>query len=97
MEDCEFAKATKEEAKEPLFIFDEQDRELANSFSNETAYLGKKLTTNAGVPGRIGRPEFFAFWEKELGASSFVLNILKTGYKFPFKRVPPSSMVANNR
>ena len=82
---------------EPLFLFEAGEEGMAKQLVNQTEYVGKKLTTDQRVPGRIGRQEFFNFWKEELGASDFVLSVLKSGYSFPFKTLPPSSMARNNR
>ena len=96
MEDFVEEQGLKEE-QEPLFLYEEGDAALAKTLVNEAAYLGKRLTTDARVPGRIGREEFYDFWKNELKASPFVLDTLRRGYGFPFKQRPPASMVANNR
>ena len=85
------------EAREPLFVFEEGEEDISKTLSNETEYLGKRLSTDQRVPGRVGRPEFVSFWEHELKASPFVLQTIKNGYSFPFRQLPPSSMVKNNR
>ena len=81
----------------PLIEGDEEDLELIKALSNETSYIGKKLTTDKRVPGRINDSSFLEFWEKELKASSFILDTLKEGYRFPFRSIPPSGIVCNNR
>ena len=79
------------------FEFDETDALLANSLKNESHYVGKKLSTDKRVPGRIGEPEFYEFWRDTLRAPEFVLTTLREGYRFPFREHPPSSMDWNNR
>ena len=73
----------------PLIEGDEEDLDLINSLANEVSYVGKKLTTDKRVPGRINHPIFFSFWKNELKASDFVLNTLQNGYRFPFCKIPP--------
>jgi len=47
-------------------------------------------------PGNIHKHEFFDFWQKELEASPWVLNLLEKGYKIPFKSTPPTYEEQNN-
>ena len=81
------------------FIVDCQEEDVFSAFVsvNETAYSGKKLTTNSLVPGRLSNPKFFSFWKDELLADEFVLDTIKNGYKFPFSSAPPSSFCPNNK
>ena len=39
----------------------------------------------------------YVFWETELEASEFVLGIVRSGYRLPFIRFPPSVCMRNNR
>ena len=43
---------------------------LLKTLTNESEYLGKKLSTNVDVPGNIHKLQFREFWEKELECSS---------------------------
>ena len=81
----------------PDFQFDEEDVNLAQSLYNESRYLGKRLSTDRRVPGRIGKAEFYSFWRDTLEAPDFVLRTLQEGYRFPFREKPPGSMAWNNR
>ena len=46
---------------------DEDDFELVKTLSNEAKYLGKKLSINVGVPGRLAKEERFSdFYEEVL-------------------------------
>lgn len=49
------------------------------------------------VPGNIHRPEFFSFWKDTLKADPYVLDILKDGFKLPFKTPPVHSIEPNNK
>ena len=46
--------------------------------------MGKQLSTDIRVPGRIGNEAFFPFWRDVLKAPQFVLDTISEGYKFPF-------------
>ena len=59
--------------------------------------LRKPLSTNPRVPASINKPEGFPFWRDILKADDYVLGIVKDGYKFPFKSLPPSSFTRNNQ
>ena len=80
-----------------VFELPPEEEEVAKLLANNSVYVGKKLTTDARVPGRIGKPEYFSFWRDELKASDFILNTIRYGYKFPFDSVPPESMCKNNK
>ena len=80
-----------------VFELPPEEEEVAKLLANNSVYVGKKLTTDARVPGRIGKPEYFSFWRDELKASDFILNTIRNGYKFPFDSVPPESMCKNNK
>ena len=77
-------------------VFDVEDS-VAKMLVNNADYVGKKLTTDVRVPGRIGRPEFYDFWKNDLKASDFVLDTIKNGYKIPFKSIPPTNFCENNK
>ena len=59
--------------------------------------IRKPLSTNVRVPASINNPAVFNFWKNILNASDYVLNIVKDGYKFPFKSLPPASFEKNNQ
>ena len=77
--------------------WDSDEKGLANIMSNESSYVGKKLTTDVRVPGNICKPEFYNYWKKTLLAPEFVLETLRDGYKFPLSQTPPPSFEPNNR
>ena len=79
--------------------FDEEDRVLVQSIENEASYFGRRLVTNARVPGNINKPEFRSFWESDLKPFSTELlrNTISRGYSLPFRSIPPSSNEGNNR
>ena len=60
--------------------------------------LDKEVSTNPVVAGAIGRKKHFSFWKNILKAPKDVLNIVRYGYKIPFKggQPPPSSELPNN-
>ena len=82
-----------EEGSLPIFQFEEGEEVLACSLVN---YLGKQLSTNKLVPGRIGDPQFYPFWRDILKAPEFVLSTIRDGYIIPFLSEPPSSFLVNN-
>ena len=82
-----------EEGSLPIFQFEEGEEVLACSLVN---YLGKQLSTNKLVPGRIGDPQFYPFWRDILKAPEFVLSTIRGGYIIPFLSEPPSSFLVNN-
>lgn len=77
--------------------FNPSEQSLAETLVNNSNYVGKKLTTDLRVPGRIGNPEFYDFWKYELKASDFILDTIKNGYKFPFLDLPPGGFHKNNK
>ena len=79
------------------FIFDDLEEDVAKILVNNSSYVGKKLSTDSRVPGRINKPEFYDFWKNDLKANDFILDTIKYGYKIPFKNIPPASFCANNR
>ena len=48
-----------------------------------------------GVKGRLKR--CFSFWERDLKASQFIIDVVKNGYKIPFETTPPPFCAKNNR
>ena len=55
--------------------------------------------SDADVPGRIGRPEFFSFWRDVLKAPADILEIIQDGYSVPFVGgiLPPPAFAPNNQ
>ena len=39
----------------------------------------------------------FEFWEKDLEAPPFVMDIIRQGYSLPFSEFPPRCFQSNNR
>jgi hypothetical protein len=54
------------------------------------------MTSQVYVPGSIHLPEYYSFWEKELNASPWVLDVLKGGYVLPFESIPQTSYEEDN-
>lgn len=79
------------------FVFEDLEEDVAKMLVNNSNYVGKKLSTDSRVPGRINNPEFFSFWKDELKASDYILDVIKNGYKIPFKSIPPPSFCDNNK
>ena len=48
------------------------------------------------VPGGIHSQEVLAFWEHELKANAWVLDVIKHGYSLPFTSPPQPSLTKNN-
>ena len=57
---------------------------------------GDHRTPQAFMPGGIHRPEVFTFWQDELKASPWVLNVLRDGYVIPFTQQPQNYEEDNN-
>ena len=83
--------------REHAFGLGQEESGVAQMLVNNSVYAGRKLSTDARVPGRIGNPEFYSFWRDELQASDFILGTIKYGYQFPFKNMPPASYCKNNK
>eukprot|EP00111_Clytia_hemisphaerica_P006267 TCONS_00018130-protein len=58
-------------------------------------YWEHEETEQVSVAGKIR--EHAKFWEFELKAPSFILDIVKNGYSLPFKKNPPPSYSKNNK
>jgi len=73
------------------------EAEIADEVEAEwKAEKDSDVTSQVFVPGSIHFPEYFSFWEKELKASPWVLDILKGGYVLPFETVPQTSYEEEN-
>ncbi len=55
------------------------------------------LSFNEFRPGSIHDPQFYKFWEEVLEAPAWILEILREGYKIPFKTLPGPYMEPNNK
>ena len=70
---------------------------LGDTLVNQTEYVGKRLTTNTGVPGRLKKPQFADFYKDVLGADAETVVVVRKGYVIPFtSEPPPSSDTRNN-
>ena len=49
---------------------------------------------NINVKGRLKK--HLQFW-KDIGANSYILSVIETGYKIPFITTPPKSFLKNNK
>ena len=72
------------------------EEHILKTLQNDSHYVGRKLVTDIRVPGNIHRDAYRDFWIHELRPSSFVLDVIETGYKLPFKENPPPSFEGNN-
>ena len=77
-------------------LCNEEDQLLVKSIENEAGYIGRRLKTDARVPGNIHKAEFRQFWESELETSDMVLSTIRNGYSLPFRILPPPSHEGNN-
>ena len=62
--------------------FDNEEQELGKALENEGVYMGKKLTTNTAVPGRLCRDKSYAeFYKDVLEADEKILKWLRIDVK----------------
>lgn len=80
-----------------IFNLPLEEQSLATTLVNEAEYVGRRLSTDVRVPGRIGDPKYFNFWKDDLKAGKFILDTISEGYKFPFESIPPPNFCKNNR
>ena len=77
------------------------DSETPKGFKPPSVLAGDRFLelTDADVPGRISRPEFYSFWRDVLEAPPDILDIVLNGYEVPFKNgeLPPPAFVDNNK
>ena len=65
---------------------------------NKGEYIGKKLSTNAAVPGRLCRdPKYADFYQDVLKADEKIIKIVSKGYIVPFDTGPPPAFGKNNK
>ena len=61
----------------PVTNFDNEEQILGKTLENEAAYVGKRLSTNNRVPGRLCRaPEHAEFCKEILKADQEILNVV---------------------
>ena len=78
--------------------FDNEEQELGKALENEGVYMGKKLTTNMEVPGRLCRDKSYAeFYKDVLEADEKIVKIVANGYKVPFDEDQPDVFAENNK
>ena len=71
---------------------DEEDEQ--ESILGLGANISKLLTTNNGVPGRIvGRHEVY----RRLGASEYIIDTVREGYRLVLESNPPPTLTPNNK
>ena len=79
------------------FSVDSSEVNLAHSLVNEASYIGKKLTTDIGVPGRLASSSVFGdFYEHILLADLETCAIVRHGYVVPFEQLPPKAQHTQN-
>uniref|UniRef100_A0A7M5X9B2 Uncharacterized protein n=1 Tax=Clytia hemisphaerica TaxID=252671 RepID=A0A7M5X9B2_9CNID len=69
--------------------------EDAKKALEEERYWEIEENEQASVAGKIQK--FAKFWESELDAPPFILDIVKTGYSLPFITTPPPAYSRNNK
>ena len=65
-----------------------------NSFNSSRNWEYEEEDDNFSVAVKIEK--CYDFWENDLKASTYVLNILKNGYYLPLNQDPPSFLAKNN-
>ena len=67
-----------------------------NSLESESLISSKKFNEGSSntIKGNLRRHA--EFWEKELGANDFILNVIKFGYKIPLRYIPAPTEFKNN-
>ena len=69
--------------------FDNEEENLHRSLENEGEYIGKKLSTNSAVPGRLCRDPIYAeFYRDVLKLDTKIIKIVSKGYIVPFDLEP---------
>ena len=68
------------------------EEEMGDTLVNQTSYAGKRLSTNAGVPGRLRSPQFADFYKDVLRADRKIVDVVRHGYVIPFVSEPPPWM-----
>ena len=70
---------------------DEEEQEILLSLGSS---ISKMLTTDVTVPGRLlGCHEVY----DRLGASSYIVETVRSGYRLVLDSIPPSSCTSNNK
>ena len=64
---------------------------------NHAEYVGRRLSTNAGVPGRLtSNPEYYEFMRDVVKAPDRVCEVYREGYRPPWTAPPPSFQIFKN-
>ena len=74
----------------------EGEQGLGEMLVNHMEYVGKRLSTNSGIPGRLKKLQFVEFYEGTLKAYAEMVAMVRHGYVISFKSVPPYSSDTNN-
>ena len=75
----------------------EGENHIIENLSNDSCYIGRKLSTNRNVPGNIHKPEYREFWRNKVKPSKLVMDVIDHKYKLPFTSEPPRSFEGNNK
>lgn len=65
-----------------------------NLFLKHIAYFENSSVCSKGVKGSLAKN--VQYWQR-IGASEFVIDIIKNGYVVPFQRPPPPMNFKNNK
>ena len=77
---------------------DNEETELGKALENEGVYMGKKLTTNTAVPGRLCRDKSYAeFYKDVLEANEKIVKMVANGYKVSFDEESLDVFAENNK
>ena len=95
---CAPAAPPSEPADSPFVSFpDRPESALQEPPTRHWEYAEPEILTPfpPGVKGRL--KQCLSFWEEDLKASQFIIDVVKNGYKIPFETIPPPFCAKNNR
>ena len=78
-------------------VYHEGDNHVIETLTNDSCYVGRKLSTNRNVPGNIHKQEYREFWRNKVKPSKLVMDVIENKYKLPFISEPPKSFEGNNK
>eukprot|EP00111_Clytia_hemisphaerica_P013786 TCONS_00040574-protein len=87
--------AVLETIEDTLEFMEETDVDgMKEALNKDRFWEFEQSAESISVAGKIQK--FSEFWEKDLKASNFALNIVHEGYKIPFESEPPKFFAKNN-